>query len=35
LITLGIDLSSIATRSTLREGLEYAYDKLGLKVTKQ
>lgn len=34
LITLGIDLSGITTRSTLREGLEYAYGKLGLKVAK-
>jgi rsbT co-antagonist protein RsbR len=34
LVALGIDLSSIQTRSTLREGLEYAYSALGLKVTK-
>lgn len=34
LVTLGIDLSSIETRSTMREGLEYAFDKLKLKVTK-
>lgn len=34
IITLGVDLSDYVTRSTLREGLEYAYKKLGLKVTK-
>jgi len=34
LVTLGVDLSGIVTRSTLREGLEYAYGKLGLKVVK-
>ncbi|WXG47232.1 MAG: STAS domain-containing protein [Candidatus Atabeyarchaeum deiterrae] len=34
LVTLGIDLSNIVSRSTLREGLEYAYAKLGLKLTK-
>jgi rsbT co-antagonist protein RsbR len=34
LVTLGIDLSGIVTRSTMREGLEYAFDKLKLKVTK-
>jgi len=34
LVTLGVDLSGIVTRSTLREGLEYAYAKLGLKMTK-
>jgi anti-anti-sigma factor len=34
LVTLGVDLSGIITRSTLREGLEYAYEKLGLKLTR-
>jgi len=34
LVTLGIDLTGIVTRSHLREGLEYAFDKLGWKVTK-
>nr|MDO8097638.1 PAS domain-containing protein [Candidatus Njordarchaeota archaeon] len=34
LVTLGIDLSGVVSRSTLREGLEYAYAKLGLKLTK-
>ncbi len=34
LVTLGVDLSSIVTRSTLHEGLEYAFSKLGFKVTK-
>jgi rsbT co-antagonist protein RsbR len=34
LVALGIDLSGIVTRSTMREGLEYAFDKLKLKVTK-
>jgi rsbT co-antagonist protein RsbR len=34
LVALGIDLSDVLTRSTLREGLDYAYSKLGLKVTK-
>jgi rsbT co-antagonist protein RsbR len=31
--TLGIDLSNVVTRSTLREGLEFAFVKLGLKVS--
>jgi rsbT co-antagonist protein RsbR len=34
LVTLGIDLSGILTRSKLREGLEYAFVKLGLKIGK-
>jgi rsbT co-antagonist protein RsbR len=34
LVTLGIDLSNVVTRSTMREGLEFAYSKLGWKVTK-
>jgi rsbT co-antagonist protein RsbR len=34
LVNLGVDLSGITTRSTLREGLEFAFDKLGLKVAK-
>lgn len=32
LVTLGIDLSGIATRSFLRDGIKYAFDKLGLKM---
>jgi anti-anti-sigma regulatory factor len=31
LVSLGIDLSSIVTRSTLRDGLDYAFAKIGLK----
>jgi rsbT co-antagonist protein RsbR len=34
LVALGVDMTSIQTRSSLREGLEYAYSVLGLKVTK-
>lgn len=34
LVGLGTDLSSIVTHSTMREGLNYAFAKLGLKVTK-
>jgi rsbT co-antagonist protein RsbR len=34
LVALGIDLTGIVTRSHLREGLEYAFDKLGWKVIK-
>jgi rsbT co-antagonist protein RsbR len=34
LVTLDIDLKGVVTRSTLREGLEYAFEKLGLKLTK-
>jgi len=34
LATLGMDLSGIVTRSSLREGLEYSYSKLALKVVK-
>ena len=34
LVSLGIDLTGIVTRSTMREGLEYAFDKLGVKMTK-
>jgi anti-anti-sigma regulatory factor len=34
LVSLGIDLSSIVTRSTLREGLNYAFAKLGMKTTQ-
>jgi rsbT co-antagonist protein RsbR len=33
LATLGIDLSNVVTRGTLREGLEYAFAKLGLRVS--
>jgi len=32
LVTLGIDLSGIATRSFLQDGIKYAFDKLGLKM---
>jgi rsbT co-antagonist protein RsbR len=34
LVSLGIDLSSIVTRSTLREGLDCALAKRGLKATE-
>jgi len=34
LVALGVDLSAIVTCGTLREGLEYAYVKLGLRLTK-
>jgi len=34
LVGLGIDLSSIVTRGTMRQGLDYAFAKLGLKITK-
>jgi anti-anti-sigma regulatory factor len=33
LAMLGIELSNIVTRGTLREGLEYAFSKLGLKLS--
>jgi anti-anti-sigma regulatory factor len=33
LATLGTDLSGVVTRATLREGLEYAFVKLGLRIT--
>jgi rsbT co-antagonist protein RsbR len=33
LATLGIDLSNVVTRGTLREGLEFAFARLGLKVS--
>lgn len=35
IVTLGIDISNVVTRSTLREGLEYAYSRLGLTVTNK
>jgi rsbT co-antagonist protein RsbR len=34
LVTLGVDVSGIMTRSTLREGLEYGYTKAGFRLTK-
>jgi rsbT co-antagonist protein RsbR len=34
LVTLGIDLSNVVTCSTMREGLKFAYNKQGWKVTK-
>lgn len=34
LVTLGVDLTGIVTRGSLQEGLQYAYDKLGFKLTK-
>jgi rsbT co-antagonist protein RsbR len=34
LVTLGIDLSNVVTRGTMREGLEFAYSRQGWKVTK-
>jgi rsbT co-antagonist protein RsbR len=34
LVTLGIDLSNVITCSTMREGLKFAYNKQGWKVTK-
>lgn len=34
LVTLGVDLTGIATRGSLQEGLQHAYDKLGFKLTK-
>jgi rsbT co-antagonist protein RsbR len=33
LVTLGVELSGIVTRATLREGLEYAFEKLRLRLT--
>jgi len=33
LVTIGIDLTGIVTRSTVREGLVYANEKLGRKIT--
>jgi anti-anti-sigma factor len=35
LVGLGVELPGIVTRGTLREGLEYAYDKLGFRLTKK
>jgi len=32
LVTLGINMTGIETRSTLRDGVEYAFDKLGFKM---
>jgi rsbT co-antagonist protein RsbR len=34
LVTLGVDLSSVVTRGSLRDGLQYAYDSVGLKLIK-
>ena len=35
LVTLGVDLSGIVTRGSLREGLQYAYDIVGLKLVRR
>jgi anti-anti-sigma regulatory factor len=35
LVGLGVELPGIVTRRTLREGLEYAYEKLGLRLSKK
>jgi anti-anti-sigma factor len=35
LVALGINLSEITTCATLREGLQYAYTKMGLKLSKE
>ena len=35
LVTLGVDLTGVLTRSTLKEGLEYAYWKLGFRLAKK
>jgi len=34
LVAIGAELSHVVTRGTLREGLEYAFEKLGLKLSK-
>jgi rsbT co-antagonist protein RsbR len=34
LVTLGVELSGIVTRATLREGLEYAFERLRLRLTR-
>ncbi len=34
LVTLGVDLTGIVTRGSLQEGLQYAYARLGFKLTR-
>jgi rsbT co-antagonist protein RsbR len=34
LVSLGVDMSGIITRSTLHQGLEYSFSKLGWKVSR-